>query len=284
MPTYRQRVRLSPPMIPPAGIMEASDDHRDGNRSARPRGHALRFVRGADREEAERARGRVRNGEPRHRTGDRPVRTAGPGRAARRRRGVDRLRRAAHHRRRPERGPSSPRRTAACLDAEACRRGRPQRPGRTAGHGPAAALRQLGVGRARAVDARRLLLGARLPPRCAEERPPLRGDDGHADLARHARCLAVVDGRPGRGPRHGHVLRGRGRRHDPHRARPIPRGSGEGPFVGGDREAASARRQKRSRASRRARAPRPGRRPASRQPLRRSAGREGRDRRRRRRG
>ena len=63
------------------------------------------------------------------------------------------------------------------------------RPGRAARDGAAAPVRRLGVGRARALDAGRLLLRARLPPRRARERAPRRGDDGHADLARHARRL-----------------------------------------------------------------------------------------------
>ena len=54
-----------------------------------------------------------------------------------------------------------------------------------------------------------LWCGAAVPPRCAPERAPPRGDDGHARLARHARRLGVVDGRPARRARRAHLLRGR---------------------------------------------------------------------------
>ena len=43
------------------------------------------------------------------------------------------------------------------------------------------------------------------------QRPPRRGDDGHADLARDARGARVVDRRARRRRRRAHVLRGRAR-------------------------------------------------------------------------
>ena len=91
----------------------------------------------------------------------------------------------------------------------------------------------------------------RVPPRGAERGAARRRDDGHADLDRHARGLALVDGRARRRARRRHVLRGRRRRHDADPARPLPRGAREAALGRGDPRgcSSSARRRRASSAT-----------------------------------
>ena len=65
---------------------------------------------------------------------------------------------------------------------------------------PGSALRRLGVGRACADHAGRALGGLAVPSGHVAERPPRRGDDGHADLARDARRARLVGSRARRRP------------------------------------------------------------------------------------
>ena len=131
-----------------------------------------------------------------------------------------------------------------------------------------------------------------------------RGDDGHADLGRRARRLAVVAVRAvprrRRHERHADGLRrhpearrgrrpdlpgDRGHRHDVPARRPLLRGPGQAPRRRGAEGAAGARRQGRRRPRRRRqRAPHPRRAAGRRRPLRRPPRREGRHRRHRRGG
>ena len=110
---------------------------------------------------------------------------------------------------------------APATAARCCSRAeRARRPGRD---GDAAAVRGLGVGRVRALDAGRPLGRLALPPRRLPVGAPSRGDDGHVDLDRHARRLGLVDRRAARRARRRHVLRGCRRDHDVDPARPLPR-------------------------------------------------------------
>ena len=99
-----------------------------------------------------------------------------------------------------------------------------------------------------------VLLGRlRLPPRRGAQRAPRGGDDGHADLDRHARRLGLVDRRARRRARRGHLLRGRRRDHDADPARALPRGARAAPLGRGDPRPARARRQGARVSARRAR-------------------------------
>ena len=95
---------------------------------------------------------------------------------------------------------------------------------------------RLGVGRARALDAGRLLVAAPAFHRAALGTPRARRrDDGHADLDRHARRLDR--GRrscSSRGIDARHLLRGRRGDHDADPARPLPRGARAAPLGRGD--------------------------------------------------
>ncbi len=97
--------------------------------------------------------------------------------------------------------------------------------GRCARDGLRAAVRRLGMGRARADGAGRALGRLAVPSGHDRQRPPRRGDDGHADLARDAGGVRVVDRRPRCGPGRAHVLRGRRGDHHARSARPLPRAS-----------------------------------------------------------
>ena len=237
----------------------------------------LRLLRGARREDAEPARRRRRVGQLRDRRGHGPLRSGE--RATRRpaRRGrVLRLPRLA-----PGRGVSG-RGSEPALARPARRLRRSHRPARGARDGAAAPVPRLGVARARARDAGRVLGRLAVPPRRRAQSPPPRGDDGHADLARHALGVDVVGRRPARRDRRRHVLRSRRRDHDADPARPLPRGP-RAPSLGrGDPCAARAGREGGPRAARRRRSARARRRAAPRRQIRRPSRREDRDRRRRR--
>ena len=136
---------------------------------------------------AEQARRRRGDGQLRDRAGD--------GRSIRRSRLDDLVGavEAAGYHARPARSRTTTRRTG-CTTLDGGRllvARRADRAGRAARDGAAAAVRRLGVGRARALDAGRPLGGLALPPRRAPARAPRRRDDGHADLARHARRLGA---------------------------------------------------------------------------------------------
>ena len=143
----------------PCGVRSTRSDERADRSPARPRGHDVRLVRGADRARAEQARRRRGDGQLRDRAGD----------GARRRRpsastsSSARSRRPATARgppRRHEAARARPRRAARPRHAPAARRRRAHGAGRAARDGPGAAVRRLGVGRARALDAGRLLRAA----------------------------------------------------------------------------------------------------------------------------
>ncbi len=170
-----------------------------------------------------------------------------PGRGARRRRRVDRLRGGAR-----SRGPPTPQRDRLARAAP-CRLGCPDGARVAPRDDPGRPVLRLGVGGARAVDACRLLRRARLPQVCSAQRPPRGRDDGHADLARHARRVSLVRGRLPLRARLGHLLRGRNRGDHADPARALPRRTSHGPCLGGDREARRARRPRRARPSRRRR-------------------------------
>ena len=106
------------------------------------------------------------------------------------------------------------------------------------------------VGRTRPRDPGGPLGRVAVPPRGAGERPAWRGDDGHADLARRLRRLAVV--RLRRAPRRlrGRLSRGRVWHHGRDPRRPIPRGARQAPSGRRGGRAARARRQGRRRARR----------------------------------
>ncbi len=167
------------------------------------------------------------------------------------------------------------------------------------GDGAGAAVRQLAVAQPRAREPGRDLGRLAVPPGGVRERAARRRDDGHADLRRRARGLAVVGLRavPRRGRDGGHadavrarararlrdgrdLLRGRLRRHDAHPARPLLRGARQAQRRRRAARPARAGRQGRQRAGRRRRgAPDPGRAARGRAAVRRAAGGEGRDRR-----
>ena len=155
-------------------------------------------------------------------------------------------------------------------------------PRRAARDGDAAAVRGLGVGRVRALDAGRPLGRLAVPSRRLPDGAPPRRDDGHADLDRDARRLGLVDGRAARRARRRHLLRGCCRDHDVDPVRALPRIARPASLGRGDPLPARAGRQGRARPSRRHRGARAGRRARGGRPLRRAARREDRNRRRRR--
>ena len=152
------------------------------------------------------------------------------------------------------------------------------------GDDPATPVRRLGVARARARDAGRLLERLDLPPRGNLECGSRSGDDGHAHLHRHARCLDVVDRCAHGFFRRRDVLRGRGRYHDADSARTILRSAGPPTRGRGHPCAAQTRGEGGTRPTRWRGAARTDRRNQCRRSLCRPARREDRDRRRRRRG
>ena len=117
------------------------------------------------------------------------------------------------------------------------RRRGPDSASRRAVDDPAAAIRRLGVARARACHTGRVLGRLRLPSSCTHERAVPRRDDGHAHLHRHSCGVGLVGRGACRRGRRGHVLRGGGGDHDADLARPLLRGS---------REAALGRRDPRT--------------------------------------
>ena len=139
----------------------------------------------------------------------------------------------------------------------------------------------LGVAGARAGDAGRALGGLAVPPRGAAEPAARRGDDGHADLARHAGGLGVVGGRARRLPREDIYFEVGAVIDDADPARPLPGGARQAPLARrGDPHAARARREGGAACSATAQeVAGAGRRAPRRRPLRCPARREDRDRR-----
>ena len=176
-------------------------------------------MRPARRAAAQRARRRHGNGQLRHRAGvgrvrSRPRRDRRPrggGRCGR----VSRLRPAGGRDR-----AAGGRRSAAAATASPARLGRPLASGTRSRHGSGAPVRVLAVGEPRARDPGRPLGRLAVPPEGVVEPAAPNGDDGHADLDRHARRLGLVRGRPAL-PRRGRAGRGDGLRA---RARPRHRG------------------------------------------------------------
>ena len=193
--------------------------HTDRADPPRSRGNDVRLVRLPHRAEPERAGRRRGDGQPRHRPGGSALRSerrvGRRPRRHRRGRGIRSVARVASSRRRAT--------SRRALRAAARRRGRVERARRAARDGDAAAVRRLGVGRVRALDAGRPLGGLAVPSRRLPGGAPPRGDDGHADLDRDARRLGLVDGRAARRARRRHVLRGCRRDHDVDPARALPR-------------------------------------------------------------
>ena len=158
---------------------------------ARPsdRGHDLRVLRCSRREEAEQARGRLRDGQLRDRARIGGVRRRDRlARPARRGGRVGRVQGSASDRRGrcgaagPGSGAPLPAARLGCADAAGAR----------ARDDPAAPVRRLAVALAPAGDSSGALGRLAVPPGCALERTARRRDDGHADLDRHARSVGLV--------------------------------------------------------------------------------------------
>ena len=101
------------------------------------------------------------------------------------------------------------------------------------------------MGRVRPGDPRPVLRGLAVPQGGGDPHAAPHREHGHAHRARNPLGLRVL--RVGAAPHGGAVLRQRGHHHRLHPPRPVPGGAGEGPCVGGDHEAARARRQGRPR-------------------------------------
>ena len=144
------------PGIPVRGTLESDREHADRS-PARPRGHDVRLVRGADRAQAERARGRRGDRQPRDRAGDRERRRRRSASSSSSR-AVEAAGYGARPRRRHEAATSTTTTSRSTLvTRRLARRRRAHGAGRAARDGAAAPVRGLGVGRARALDAGRLL-------------------------------------------------------------------------------------------------------------------------------
>ena len=171
-------------------------------------------MRGAGREEAQRSRGRVRDGQSRDRR--RPPSTSIPTRSRRLTSSPRSSRSATARRCRPltltiTRTSTT---TASLRFApESSVSALLALPGPGARHGSRVRGTRLGVGLARPRDPCRHLGGVADPPGDVDQPSPPSHDDGHADLARRGRRLPVVPCGPAHRRRQRGVLRGRGGGH-----------------------------------------------------------------------